>query len=389
MLAGDNAEAIRVGIDALALVDDLGLDRLRPRALSRVGTARLGVGDLGGLGGLERAVAESLQLTSPDSVVAYINLASALIELARGFELQAQGLRMTERFGFGGYVRHLVAERVIEDYWRGRRDAAAGVADEFVAESEAGTRHQVEPSCRQVRGSIRLARADVPAALEDAAKGLALAQEVGDPPVLDPSLAFHARAFLAAGRVEEAGAYVSELLGVLADQAVAMVGVPTWTADLAVVLGPWEGAASCRPPPGTWCRRRGCRRPRRWPATTSRGGRRRRPGRLAAGRGVRPPARRPAAARRRPASQRRHAAAACPGPVPPGRRHRLPATGSGPGRRLRLARVPRQAEKQQLDPVDVNGERHPHRRGDGAPARPCPVIDRVPPPVRERPSARF
>ena len=104
MLAGDNAEAIRVGTDALALVDDLGLDRLRPRALSRVGTARLGVGDLGGLGGLERAVAESLQLTSPDSVVAYINLASALIELARGFELQAEGLRMTERFGFGSYV---------------------------------------------------------------------------------------------------------------------------------------------------------------------------------------------------------------------------------------------------------------------------------------------
>jgi len=104
MLAGDNAEAIRVGTDALALLDDLGLDRLRPRALSCVGTARLGIGDLGGLGGLERAVAESLQLTSPDSVVAYINLASALIELARGFELQAEGLRMTKRFGFGSYV---------------------------------------------------------------------------------------------------------------------------------------------------------------------------------------------------------------------------------------------------------------------------------------------
>jgi class 3 adenylate cyclase/tetratricopeptide (TPR) repeat protein len=240
MLAGDNAEAIRVGTDALALVDDLGLDGLRPRALSCVGTARLGVGDLGGIGDLERAVAESMQLTSPDSVVAYINLASALIELGelpRGFQLQAEGLRMTERFGFGSYVRHLVAERVIEDYWRGRWDAAARVADEFVAESEAGTRHQVETSCRQVRGSIRLARGDLPAALEDAAKGLALAREVGDPPVLDPLLAFHARASLAAGRVEEADAHVSELLQVLADQAVAMVGVPTWTADLAVVLG--------------------------------------------------------------------------------------------------------------------------------------------------------
>ena len=128
MLAGDNAEAIRVGTDALALVDDLGLDgvappsaqlrrhrpprRRRPRRARRPGTCGR----------------RSLQLTSPDSVVAYINLASALIELGelpRGFELQAEGLRTTERFGFGSYVRHLVAERVIEDYWRGRWDAAA------------------------------------------------------------------------------------------------------------------------------------------------------------------------------------------------------------------------------------------------------------------------
>ena len=41
-------------------------------------------------------------MTSPDSVVAYINLASALVELGqltRGFELQTEALRMTERFG--------------------------------------------------------------------------------------------------------------------------------------------------------------------------------------------------------------------------------------------------------------------------------------------------
>ena len=241
MLAGDNAEAIRVGTDALTLVDDLGLDRLRPRVLSSIGTARLGAGDLAGLGDLERAVAASLQMTSPDSVVAYINLASAsalveLGQLTRGFELQAEALRMTERFGFRSYVRHLVAERVLEDYWRGRWDAAARVADEFVAESESGTRHQVETSCRQVRGIIRLARGEVPAALEDAAKGLALAREVGDPPVLDPSLAFHARASLAAGRVEEAGAHADELLATLATQGIAMVGVPNWSVDLAVVL---------------------------------------------------------------------------------------------------------------------------------------------------------
>ena len=239
MLAGDNAEAIRVGADALALVDELGLDRLRPRVLSSVGTARLGAGDLGGLGDLEAAVAASLPTTSPDGVVAYINLASALIELGqltRGFELQAEALRMTERFGFGSYVRHLVAERVLEDYWRGRWDAAARVADEFVAESELGTRHQVETSCRQVRGVIRLARGDVAAALEDAAKGLALAREVGDPPLLDPSLAFHARASLAAGRVEEAGAYADELIAVLTTQGIAMVGAPNWSVDLAVVL---------------------------------------------------------------------------------------------------------------------------------------------------------
>jgi tetratricopeptide (TPR) repeat protein len=105
-----------------------------------------------------------------------------------------------------------------------------------VAESELGTRHQVETTCRQVRGVVRLARDDVAAALEDAAKGLALAREVGDPPLLDPSLAFHARASLAAGWVEEAGAYADELIAALSTQGVAMVGAPNWSVDLAVVL---------------------------------------------------------------------------------------------------------------------------------------------------------
>jgi hypothetical protein len=273
---------------------------------------------------LERAVAASLPATSPDGVVAYINLASALIELGqltRGFELQAEGLRMTERFGFRSYVRHLVAERVLEDYWRGRWDAAARVADEFVAESESGTRHQVETSCRQIRGVIRLARGDVPAALEDAAKGLALAREVGDPPVLDPSLAFHARASLAAGRVEEAGAYADELLAVLTTtgrrhgRRPQLVGRPRRRPGSA--RPGWRARAGHRGMVAT----PGSRRRSRWPAATSSTRPTCTPRSAPCRRGVRPPPRGRAAPARRPAGHRRRPAAARPDRLPPGGRH--------------------------------------------------------------------
>jgi DNA-binding SARP family transcriptional activator/class 3 adenylate cyclase len=238
LVAGRSTQAIRAGREAITIAESLGLDDLRADALNYVGSARVLGGDRGGLADLEQALQVAVELNSPRSVLAYLNLATALIELgelARGFELQAEGRRAAERLGITGWLRHFHAERVMEDYWCGRWDTAIGHADEFIAESEAGSQHYIETMCRLVRGHIRLARDDVPAALEDAETLLEFARMATDPQQLNPALAFRARAALAVGDLGRAGAHASELLAVLAEQEERLAG-PEWLIELAIVL---------------------------------------------------------------------------------------------------------------------------------------------------------
>jgi DNA-binding SARP family transcriptional activator/class 3 adenylate cyclase len=257
MVAGRHQEAIGVGREGLDIAERLGLEDIRADALNHLGAARVSNQDAGGLADMEQAVTLAVQANSPVSVIAYINLASFLVEqgdLARGFELQAEGRRVAERFGFTAWLRHLQGERIFEDYWGGRWDAALGHADEFIAESEAGSRHYMETACRLIRGRIRLARGDQPAALEDATKGLEAARVIQDPQVLNPAIAFAATVALAAGNADQAATLASELLTRLAKQAGALLGAD-WPVDLAIVLAELgrgqelvELAARSRPP---------------------------------------------------------------------------------------------------------------------------------------------
>jgi tetratricopeptide (TPR) repeat protein len=235
--SGHQEEAIEVGRQALTMADDLGLDELRSKARTYIGGARVVGGDRGGLADLEQAVVLAIEANSPHSALAYGNLASSLIvlgDLARGFELQLKGRQAAERFGLASEARYLQAEHVIEDYWRGRWEAAVQVADEFIAASEAGARHFMEDTCRLVRGRIRLARGDLVGALQDAAAGMDFAEQSKEPQALLPARAFHVHALLAADRREEAGAVASELLA-LAGQG-SVITNPDWSGELALVL---------------------------------------------------------------------------------------------------------------------------------------------------------
>jgi class 3 adenylate cyclase/tetratricopeptide (TPR) repeat protein len=238
LLAGKVEQAIRVGREALAIADHLDLDDVRVRALNFLGTARVLSGDPGGLADLERAVVIAVERNLPESVEAYVNLGACLVELgdlARGFAQQGEGRQAAERFGTTGWLRHLRAEQVLEYYWRGRWDLALRHANEFIAESETSSRHYMEPACRLVRGRIRLARGDLPGALEDADKQLVFARMATDPQVLNPALAFRARVALVTGDRDQAGAYASELLAMLVEQG-ELHGVADWPIDLAAVL---------------------------------------------------------------------------------------------------------------------------------------------------------
>jgi DNA-binding SARP family transcriptional activator/class 3 adenylate cyclase len=238
MLTGKVDQAIGVGREALTVADGLGLNDMRARALNYLGTSRVLGGDRGGLADLERAIAIAVAESLPECVEAYVNLGASLVELgdlAGGFARQAEGRQAAERFGTTGWLRHLRAEQVVEHYWRGRWDLAIRQADEFIAESETGSRHYMEIACRLERGRIRLARGDLPGAVDDADKQLAFARMATDPQVLNPALAFRARAALETGDSDQAGSYVSELLAMLMEQA-ELHAVAEWSADLAAVL---------------------------------------------------------------------------------------------------------------------------------------------------------
>jgi tetratricopeptide (TPR) repeat protein len=175
MQAGRNQEAIRVGRQALALAELTGDRGLQARAHGSIGGARSFIGDAGGIEDLER-----------------------------GFELQARGREAAERFGLANELRILAAERVLEDYWRGRWEAALAGADRFIAETAAGVRHFMEDVCRLVRGRIRLARGDLAGALTDAAADVELGHQQEAPEALQAALALQAHALLVAGSVGEA-----------------------------------------------------------------------------------------------------------------------------------------------------------------------------------------
>jgi class 3 adenylate cyclase/tetratricopeptide (TPR) repeat protein len=235
---GDSEEAIEVGRQGLAMADELRLHELRVQALNYLGIARIYRGDMAGITDLEEAVAITVKGNSPLRSFAYGNLAAMLIalgDLRRGFELRAKAEEAAERFGLAGDLRHFQAERVFEDYCEGRWDAALRGADQFIEESQAGSRHYQEASCRMMRGYIRLARGNLVGALEDADAGLNLARHAKSMEVLYPALAVRARVLLAAGRLQDAAMQADELLSKLTKRGLLALGL-NWSGDLALVL---------------------------------------------------------------------------------------------------------------------------------------------------------
>jgi class 3 adenylate cyclase/tetratricopeptide (TPR) repeat protein len=212
---GRDVEAIRVGLAALRMAEQLDAPDLCSNALNTIGVARSETGDLGGVDDLERSLQLARDANSPEAVRAYLNLGSILARLGnlpRAFELHAEGRRAAERFGDLGGIRWFAAERVYEEYWSGREEDALQSANEILAEVESGSPHRMELAARLIRGWVRLARGDVTGAKEDAVRGLEFAQGAGDPQALFPALAFAARAALAEGRRKRADALISELL---------------------------------------------------------------------------------------------------------------------------------------------------------------------------------
>jgi len=237
MSSDENEEALRIGLEALRMAEDLGLDELRAHALNNVGVARVDTGDRGGLRDLQQSLQIAVDSRSAESVRAYLNLGSSFAELGdlrRAFELYGQGRAAAERFGDAGGLRWFAQEQVYECYWKGRWDEAVELAERLFTEVEGEQSHWMELDAALGRGWIRLARGDVAGAVADSERALGFARRADNPQTLFPALALHARALLADGSAAEPDAAVSELLGLWESRKATLASF--WTADLAVVL---------------------------------------------------------------------------------------------------------------------------------------------------------
>jgi class 3 adenylate cyclase/tetratricopeptide (TPR) repeat protein len=246
-LAGEHEDGLRFGREALAMAEKLQIDSLRSHALNNMGIARVATGDMEGIDDLEQSASIALEANSIESVRAYGNLASVLLdlgELERAWLMSAEALRLGERFGVDDWLRWIRGDQCWDLYYQGRWDEMVEQLDVYISEAaEAG--FWIEPPLRLLRGHIRLARDDLRGAQEDADRALERAEAAKDPQVVWPSLAFVARAVATTdrGRAER---LASELLSGWERHGLGIGGDSGWLPDLAVALVALGGTSELR-----------------------------------------------------------------------------------------------------------------------------------------------
>ncbi|MBA3432565.1 MAG: AAA family ATPase [Actinobacteria bacterium] len=215
-VAGEYVEALRLGREALPLVERLGLDAVRARVLNTVGISRVFLGEPEGVGDLEQAVAIAREANAFEQLHGALNNLSEaqffLGNIAEGAQTYEELVEIMERFGRDTDRRWGRAALAGIRAGEGRWDEAISLADEFIAETEAGSPHYLEPICRVVRASIRLARGDAAGASTDSERALQVARPTRDAQAVAPALHARATVLLAEGRRDEADALAGELL---------------------------------------------------------------------------------------------------------------------------------------------------------------------------------
>ena len=215
MLAGEVDRAIELADRTRAMAETLGRPELEARALVVRGTARINVGDSGGLEDLERAI----DVVSTTNVVETIftarnNYAFSLWILGRIDEAEAARElceRVCERLGFQQGIAWGTVIKARDQVTRGDLDGAlASIARYF--ELTGGAPNYVDVGARALRGEIELARGAIDAAVADTQQALEGARRSGDPQQLAVSVVSAAWVSLATGRTEEGDSLLTEAL---------------------------------------------------------------------------------------------------------------------------------------------------------------------------------
>jgi class 3 adenylate cyclase/tetratricopeptide (TPR) repeat protein len=213
-LAGERAEGLRLGEEALAMADRLGLDELRAHALVTIGTAKVFLGDEGGEKDLENALEIALAANSPIAGTALNNLGviAGVTDLRREYALAQESRQVAERMGDLDTMRFAQGNLVGTDWSLGRWDEAFAAANEFIAVCESGSPHYLEDYVRGTRASILFARGEAEAALGEFRHALVTSRTAKDQQGSTPEiLALTARAYVLLGRTDEARTVAREL----------------------------------------------------------------------------------------------------------------------------------------------------------------------------------
>jgi class 3 adenylate cyclase/tetratricopeptide (TPR) repeat protein len=216
MLTGENAEAIRLGREALAMAERLGLGELSAHALDNVGVARVHGGDPEGIEDLERSMAAAAQASAPRELCrSMFNLAVTLRhvgQLRRAMPLFEEEAELAARIGLVWSWRFSRGEAPQSLYQLGHWDDALTGASAFIAEVEEGSPHVLACRCYEVRAQIRLGRDDARGALVDAERALELARFTKDPQNFYSVTMRCADVFRECGDVQRASTLADELL---------------------------------------------------------------------------------------------------------------------------------------------------------------------------------
>ena len=205
MLAAEPEEAMSIGREALQMADDLGLDGTRSSALTTIGTARVTIGDEGGIQDLERSIENARAAKNiPEHGRALLNLAVVLVirgELVRAFEFEKEALALGRSTGEAVGLRFSEGNMIKTFYWRGDWENALRIADSFVEEAEAGRVHYLSAQAYYLRALMRFPRADL-GVIDDIEKALVLAYAAEDPQVVEPTLSIAAHILFSAGEAD-------------------------------------------------------------------------------------------------------------------------------------------------------------------------------------------
>ena len=215
VLAGQRQQGLAQAHEALALAETLGLDEIRIEALTTIGSAKEFTGDTSGRDDLAQAVEIARAINSPLIAGALNNLSVPLdsSDLRATERVTREAIEHAERLGDMEIRRFVRSNLVVSTWITGAWDEGVALADELIAECEAGNPHVLEGPTRLVRACIALSRGERESALADFERALVLARGGrDDPQALVPALVRNAWARLRIGEAAKAQELLAEAI---------------------------------------------------------------------------------------------------------------------------------------------------------------------------------